>query len=130
MFDPLRNIGMSIDKRPRDIYNVSDTSLDEKKTLARHCKRDQHQRHSDGERKPSVANNERVIPRDSPQLTMQTETIVVRKYIDTVRWRFTATKVTENKRGAVISNGISKKRHEELTDYALSAYSCRAFEST
>jgi hypothetical protein len=57
----------------------------------------------------------------------------VRKYIDTVRWRFTAKNTTENKRDAVISKGISRRRYakkKELTEYALSAYSCRAFESS
>ena len=52
----------------------------------------------------------KMIPRDSPQLTMQNETRVIRKYIDTVRCRFTATMRRENKRPEAISNGISRIR--------------------
>lgn len=68
----------------------------------------------------------KIIPSDSPQLTMQNETKAVRKYIDTVRCRFTAKINNENKRPEMISNGISRIRYttkNELTEYALSAYS-------
>ena len=52
----------------------------------------------------------KTIPRDSPQLAMQNETRVVRKYIDTVRCRFTATMRRENRKPEAISNGISRIR--------------------
>ena len=66
----------------------------------------------------------KMIPRDSPQLTMQNETSAITKYIDTVRRRFTATSRRENKRPEAISNGTSRIRYtkkNELTEYALSA---------
>ena len=66
----------------------------------------------------------KMIPSDSPQLTMQNETRAIRKYIDTVRCRFTATSRRENKRPEIISNGTSRIRYtrkKELTEYALSA---------
>jgi len=50
----------------------------------------------------------KMIPSDSPQLTMQNETRAMRKYIATVRCRFTATRRRENKRPEAISNGISR----------------------
>ena len=52
----------------------------------------------------------KTIPRDSPQLTMQNEIRVMRKYIDTVRCRFTATMRRENRKPEAISNGISRIR--------------------
>ena len=52
----------------------------------------------------------KTIPRDSPQLTIQNETRVVRKYIDAVRCRFTATMRRENRKPEAISNGISRIR--------------------
>jgi hypothetical protein len=70
----------------------------------------------------------KTIPSDSPQLTMQNETSAVTKYIDTVRCKFTARRRRENKRPEAISNGISRIRYtrkNELTEYALSAYSYR-----
>jgi hypothetical protein len=73
----------------------------------------------------------KTIPSDSPQLTIQNETRAMRKYIDTVRCRFTATSSRENKRPEAISNGISRIRYtkkNESTEYALSAYSCRGCE--
>ena len=73
----------------------------------------------------------KTIPSDSPQLTMQNETRAVRKYIDTVRCRFTAKSSKENKRPEIISNGISRIRYtkkNELTEYAPSAYSWEGFE--
>ena len=66
----------------------------------------------------------KMIPSDSPQLTMQNETRTITKYIDTVRCRFTATSRRENKRPEAISNGTSRIRYtrkNELTEYALSA---------
>jgi len=72
----------------------------------------------------------KTIPSDSPQLTMQNETRTMRKYIDTVRCMFTATRRRENKRPEAISNGISRIRYtkkNELTEYALSAYSYKRF---
>lgn len=72
----------------------------------------------------------KTIPSDSPQLTMQNETSVIRKYIDTVRCRFTAIRRRENNNPEAISNGISRIRYtkkNELTEYALSVYSCRGF---
>ena len=66
----------------------------------------------------------KMIPSDSPQLTMQNETRAITKYIDTVRCRFTATSRRENKRPEIISNGTSRIRYtrkNELTEYALSA---------
>ena len=68
----------------------------------------------------------KMIPSDSPQLTMQKETRAARKYIDAVRCRFVAKSSRENKRPETISNGISRIRYtrkNELTEYALSAYS-------
>lgn len=70
----------------------------------------------------------KIIPSDSPQLTTQNEVRAIRKYIDTVRCRFTATSNRENKRPEAISKGISRIRYtkkNELIEYALSAYSCR-----
>ena len=68
----------------------------------------------------------KIIPSDSPQLTMQKETRAMRKYIATVRCRFTAKSRRENKRPETISNGISRIRYtkkNEFTEYVLSAYS-------
>ena len=76
----------------------------------------------------SMINVLKMIPSDSPQLTTQNEIRAMRKYIDTVRCRFTATRRRENKRPEAISNGISRIRYakkNELTEYALSACSCR-----
>lgn len=70
----------------------------------------------------------KTIPRDSPQLTVQNETRAMRKYIDTVRCKFTAKINRENKRPETISNGISRIRYtkkNELTEYAPSVYSCK-----
>ena len=50
----------------------------------------------------------KIIPSDSPQETMQNEARAVRKYIDTVRCKFTATSRRENKRPEAISKGISR----------------------
>ena len=50
----------------------------------------------------------KMIPSDSPQLTMQNETRAMRKYIATVHCRFTAKRRRENKRPEAISNGISR----------------------
>lgn len=75
---------------------------------------------------PSVMSVLKTIPSDSPQLTMQNETRAVRKYIDTVRCMFTATKRRENRKPEAISKGISRIRYTKKkvsTEYALSAYS-------
>jgi len=70
----------------------------------------------------------KMIPSDSPQLTRQNETKTMTKCIDIVGWSFTATRRRENKMPVAISNGISRMRYvkkNELTEQALSAYSCR-----
>ena len=75
----------------------------------------------------------KIIPSDSPQQTMQNEARAVRKYIDTVRCRFTATSKRENRRPEAISKGISRIRYtkkNELIEYALSAYSCREVQQS
>ena len=67
-----------------------------------------------------------MIPTDSPQLAKQNETRTITRCIDTVRCRFTPTSRRENKRLEAISNGTSRNRYvkkNELTEYALSAYS-------
>jgi len=72
----------------------------------------------------------KTIPSDSPQLTTQNEIRAMRKYIDTVRCKFTAKRRRENKRPETISNGTSRIRYakkNELTEYALSACSYREF---
>jgi len=69
----------------------------------------------------------KMIPTDSPQLDRQNETRTITKCIDTVRCRFTTTSRRENKKPEAISNGTSRIRYvkkNELTEYALSAYSC------
>ena len=68
----------------------------------------------------------KMIPSDSPQLTMLNETNVMTKYIVTDRCRFTAVRRSENKNPEAISNGISRMRYtkkNESMEYALSAYS-------
>ena len=70
----------------------------------------------------------KMIPIDSPQLTMLNETKAMIKYIVTDRCRSTATMRRENRKPEAISNGISRIRYtkkNELTEYALSAYSYR-----
>jgi hypothetical protein len=70
----------------------------------------------------------KMIPSASPQLTMQNETSVMTKSIDTDRSRFTAIMRRENKRLEMISNGISRieyAKKNESTEYAMSACSCR-----
>jgi hypothetical protein len=72
----------------------------------------------------------KMIPSDSPQLTMQKQTRAMRKYIATVRCRFTATTRRENRRPEAISNGTSRIRYtkkNEFTEYVLSAYSYGGF---
>ena len=69
----------------------------------------------------------KIIPNDSPQLTAQNEVRTIRKYIDTVRCRFTAISKRENRRPEAISKGISRIRYtrkNELIEYVLSACSC------
>ena len=68
----------------------------------------------------------KMIPSDSPQLTMLNEANAITKYIVTDRCRFTAIRRRENKKPEAISNGISRMRYtkkNESTEYALSAYS-------
>jgi len=68
----------------------------------------------------------KTIPNDSPQLTRQKETRTIIQCINTVRCRFTATSRSDNKIPEAISNGTSRIRYakkNELTEYALSAYS-------
>ena len=70
----------------------------------------------------------KMIPNDSPQLTMLNEAKAMTKYIDTVRCRSTATRRSENKQAEAISNGISRIKYtkkNELTEYALSVCSYR-----
>ena len=79
---------------------------------------------------PSMMRVLKMIPSDSPQLTMLNETKVIRKNIDTVRCRSAAMRRRENKKPEAISNGTSRIRYtkkNELTEYAPSACSCEEF---
>ena len=82
----------------------------------------------------SAMNVLNTIPSDSPQLTMQNETRVMRQYIDPdPASRPTARKRRENKRPEMISKGISRIKYakkKELREYALSACSCRGVQRT
>ena len=68
----------------------------------------------------------KMIPSDSPQLTMLNEIRAETKYIPIDRCRFREIMRRANKKPEAISNGISSIRYtkkNELTEYALSAYS-------